>query len=82
MSVQIGRLAAADKKPRNQQPRDRATLLALMAGVLWGLGLLQYALFACRPEMMRTKMAEASVPPSFSKGFGDRAQPSLGSDNR
>jgi hypothetical protein len=45
MSVQIGRLAAADKKPRNQQPRDLATLLALMAGVLWGLGLLQYALW-------------------------------------
>ena len=33
MSVQIGRLDAADKKLRNQQPRDRATILALMAGV-------------------------------------------------
>ena len=46
MSVQISRLDAADNKPRNQQqPRDRATILALMAGVLWSLGLLQYALW-------------------------------------
>ena len=45
MSVQIGRLDAADKKPWNQQPRDRATILALMAGVLWSLGILQYALW-------------------------------------
>ena len=44
MLVQMGRLDAADKKTRNRQPRDRATILALMAGVLWGLGLLQYAL--------------------------------------
>ena len=44
MFVQI-RLDAANKKPRNQQPRDRATVLALMAGALWSLGLLQYALW-------------------------------------
>jgi uncharacterized membrane protein len=44
MFLQMGRLDTADKKTRNRQPRDRATILALMAGVLWGLGLLQYAL--------------------------------------
>ena len=45
MFVQIGRLEAANKKTRNQQPRDRPTILALMAGALWGVGLLQYALW-------------------------------------
>ncbi len=45
MFVQTSRLDAADKKTRNQQPRDRATILALMAGVLWGLGVLQHALW-------------------------------------
>ena len=45
MFVQIGRLDAADKKTRNRQPRDRATVLALMGGALWGVGLLQYALW-------------------------------------
>lgn len=44
MFVQTSRLAAADKKPRNRRPRDKATVLALAAGALWGLGLLQYAL--------------------------------------
>jgi hypothetical protein len=45
MSVQIGRLEAANKKSRNQRPPDPATILALMAGALWSLGLLQYALW-------------------------------------
>jgi len=45
MLAQTSRLDAADKKTPNQQPRDQATMLALMAGVLWGLGLLQYALW-------------------------------------
>ena len=45
MFVQISRLDAADKKTRNQQPREGATILALMAGVLSGLGLLLYALW-------------------------------------
>jgi hypothetical protein len=45
MFVQIGRPDAADKKPRNQRSPDRATILALMAGALWSLGLLQYALW-------------------------------------
>ena len=45
MSVQVGRLDAADKKTRNQKPRDGATILALMAGALWVLGLLQCALW-------------------------------------
>ena len=44
MSVQIGRLDAADKKIRNRLPRDPATILAVMAGVLWSLGILQFAL--------------------------------------
>ena len=45
MFVQISRLDAADKETRNQQPRDGVTILALMAGVLSGLGLLLYALW-------------------------------------
>jgi len=44
MSVQISRLGAADKKIRNRLPRDPATILAVMAGVLWSLGILQFAL--------------------------------------
>lgn len=50
MSVQIGRLDAANKKSEYQQPRDRAIILALMAGILWGLGVLQYALWHVVPR--------------------------------
>lgn len=45
MSVRIGRLDATNKQPKYQPPRDRATILALMAGVLWGLGVLHHALW-------------------------------------
>ena len=44
MFAQTGGLDATDRKNRNHEPRDRATILAIMAGVLWALGFLQYAL--------------------------------------
>lgn len=45
MFVQTSRFDAADKKSRNHQPREKATILAVMAGVLWGLGFLLVALW-------------------------------------
>jgi hypothetical protein len=42
---QTSMVDAVDEKTRNQQPREKATILAVMAGVLWGLGLLLYALW-------------------------------------
>ena len=43
MSVQIGRLDAAGRKSGINSHATPATILAVMAGVLWSLGLLQYA---------------------------------------
>jgi hypothetical protein len=45
MLAQPSGLDAADKKTRDQQASNGATILALVAGVLWGLGLLQYVLW-------------------------------------
>ena len=43
MFEQIRSLDTADKKTRNQQPREGATILAVVEGALWG-DLLLYAL--------------------------------------
>ena len=45
MLAQPSGVDTADEETRNQQASDGATILALVAGVLWGLGLLQYALW-------------------------------------
>ena len=57
MFVRIGKLDAADKKTRNQKPRDRATILALMAGVLGPVSC-NMRLAWC-PETMKRENADA-----------------------
>ena len=48
-----------DKKTRNQQPRDRATILGPYGRSLMEPGPPAICVVACRPEMMRRENAEA-----------------------
>jgi hypothetical protein len=61
----------ADKNNRNQQPRDPATILAVMAGVLWSLGLLQYAQWHAVERQSKQKIQEQVIVGSgrASEGF-------------
>ena len=73
MFVQIGRLDASAKKIRNQQPRDPATILAVMAGVLWSLGLLQYAQWHAVERQSKQKIQEQVIVGSGRASEGSTA---------